>query len=88
MNALGTRLVGRRGGRSYRLGDPIEVRVEKVERAEGKVELSLATGGAPFTPSVRRGDEAPPRPQLPQTRLVPPSTCRQAVASALIRADA
>jgi len=48
MNALGTRLVGRRGGRSYRLGDPIEVRVEKVERAEGKVELSLATGGAPF----------------------------------------
>ena len=42
MNALGTRLVGRRGGRTYRLGDPIEVRVEKIERAEGKVELSLA----------------------------------------------
>ena len=42
LNPLGTRLVGRRGGRSYRLGDPIKVRVEKVERAEGKVELSLA----------------------------------------------
>ena len=42
VNALGTRLVGRRGGRSYRLGDQIEVRVEKVRRAEGKVELSLA----------------------------------------------
>ncbi|MGZ4382941.1 MAG: RNB domain-containing ribonuclease [Gaiellaceae bacterium] len=42
VNEVGTRLVGRRGGRSYRLGDPIEVRVEEVRRAEGKVELSLA----------------------------------------------
>jgi ribonuclease R len=42
LNLLGTALRGRRGGRSYRLGDPIEVRVEKIERAEGKVELSLA----------------------------------------------
>jgi len=42
LNPLGTRLVGRRGGRSYRLGDPIKVRVEKIERAEGKVELALA----------------------------------------------
>lgn len=44
LNPLGTRLVGRRGGRSYRLGDLIEVRVEEVRRAEGKVELSLADG--------------------------------------------
>jgi ribonuclease R len=44
INALGTSLVGRRGGRSYRLGDPIKVRVEKIERAEGKVELSLGDG--------------------------------------------
>jgi len=44
LNPLGTRLVGRRGGRSYRLGDPIEVRVEEIHRAEGKVELSLAGG--------------------------------------------
>jgi ribonuclease R len=42
LNPPGTRLVGRRSGGSYRLGDPIEVRVEKIERAEGKVELSLA----------------------------------------------
>jgi len=42
LSPLGTRLVGRRGGRSYRLGDPIEVRVGEIRRAEGKVELSLA----------------------------------------------
>jgi len=41
-NELGTALAGRRGGRTFRLGDPIRVRVERVERAEGKVELSPA----------------------------------------------
>ena len=41
INALGTALVGRRGG-SFRLGDPIDVRVEKIEKAEGKVELAPA----------------------------------------------
>jgi ribonuclease R len=40
-NDLGTALAGRRGRGTYRLGDPIEVRVERIERAEGKVELSL-----------------------------------------------
>jgi ribonuclease R len=44
LNSLGTRLVGRRGGRSYRLGDSMEVRVEEIRRAEGKVEVSLAHG--------------------------------------------
>jgi ribonuclease R len=39
-NDLGTALVARRGGRSYRLGDPISVRVERIEKHEGKVELS------------------------------------------------
>jgi ribonuclease R len=39
-NELGTALAGRRGGRTYRLGDAIEVLVERIERAEGKVELS------------------------------------------------
>jgi ribonuclease R len=43
LNALGTALVGRRGGRTYRLGDPIEVRVQEVRKAEGKVELAPAT---------------------------------------------
>jgi ribonuclease R len=42
LNELGTALVGRRGGGSYRLGDPIEVVVERIEKAEGKVELSPA----------------------------------------------
>jgi ribonuclease R len=40
LNELGTALVGRRGGGTYRLGDPIEVLVERIEKAEGKVELS------------------------------------------------
>ena len=43
-NALGTALVGRRGGGTFRLGDPIEVRVEDVRKTEGKVEVSLAGG--------------------------------------------
>jgi ribonuclease R len=39
LNELATALVGRRGGRTYRLGDPIEVRVADLHRSEGKVEL-------------------------------------------------
>jgi ribonuclease R len=42
LNPLGTALVGRRSRRTYRLGDPIEVQVESIERAEGKVELAPA----------------------------------------------
>jgi ribonuclease R len=42
LNALGTALRGRRGGGTFRLGDGISVRVEKLERSDGKVELSLA----------------------------------------------
>ncbi|HEX6664933.1 MAG TPA: RNB domain-containing ribonuclease [Gaiellaceae bacterium] len=42
LNELGTALVGRRGGGVFRLGDPISVLVEKIEKAEGKVELSHA----------------------------------------------
>jgi ribonuclease R len=41
-NELGTALAGRRGGTAYRLGDGIGVVVERIERAEGKVELSPA----------------------------------------------
>jgi ribonuclease R len=43
LNAVGTALRGRRGGGSFRLGDPIAVRVEAIRRNEGKVELSPAT---------------------------------------------
>ena len=42
LNPLATALVGRRGGRSHRLGDPIEVRVEGIERAAGRVEVAPA----------------------------------------------
>jgi ribonuclease R len=42
LNSLGTSLVGRRGGRRYRLGDPIEVRVQEIRRNEGKIELTPA----------------------------------------------
>jgi ribonuclease R len=42
LNELGTAMAGRRAGGTYRLGDSIEVLVEKIEKAEGKVELSQA----------------------------------------------
>jgi ribonuclease R len=40
LNEVGTALVGRRGGRRYRLGDELDVKVEDIRRAEGKVEVS------------------------------------------------
>jgi ribonuclease R len=45
LNELGTALIGRRGGRRYRLGDEIDVKVEDIRRAEGKVELSTPESG-------------------------------------------
>jgi ribonuclease R len=42
INALETALVGRRGGRTYRLGDPIDVVVQEIRKTEGKVELAPA----------------------------------------------
>jgi ribonuclease R len=44
LNTLGTALAGRRGGGVFRLGDPIDVRVKQIDRAEGRVEVSLANG--------------------------------------------
>jgi ribonuclease R len=44
LDALATRLVGRRTGTAFRLGDPIEVGVVSVNRPEGKVELAPAGG--------------------------------------------
>jgi ribonuclease R len=40
LNALGTALVGRRTKRTLRLGDPIEVRVEDIDRQQGKISVS------------------------------------------------
>ena len=42
LNPLGTALVGRRGGGTYRLGDRLRVRVADIRRHEGKVELEPA----------------------------------------------
>jgi ribonuclease R len=42
LNDLATAMSGRTTGRTYRLGDPIEVRVERIARNEGKVELAPA----------------------------------------------
>ncbi len=42
LDPLGTALVGRRTGRRVRLGDGIEVAVEKIDRAAGQVELAPA----------------------------------------------
>jgi ribonuclease R len=41
VNALQTALVGRTTGRHYRLGDPLDVRVEHVAQNDGKVEVAL-----------------------------------------------
>jgi ribonuclease R len=60
LNDLGTALVGRRGGRRYRLGDKIDVKVEDIRRSEGKIELSSPgsagsrAGGQRGRPSRRR----------------------------------
>jgi len=62
LNDLGTALVGRRGGRRYRLGDPIDVTVEDIRRSEGKVELSTPTSGESRA-GARRG-----RPSRRQSR--------------------
>ena len=42
LNAVTTALVARRGGRRYRLGDPIDVRVSDIDRPAGKIELAPA----------------------------------------------
>ena len=56
---LGTALAGRRGGGTFRLGDPIAIRVVKIERAEGKVELEPAP--VPLRDGKRRkGDRGEP----------------------------
>ena len=41
LNTLATALVGRRTKQTYRLGDALSVRVGRIDRIEGKVDLSL-----------------------------------------------
>jgi ribonuclease R len=58
LNATATAVTGRRTGRSYRLGDPIDVRVESIARHEGKVELAPAGQGS--RPPRKPQDRKPP----------------------------
>jgi len=55
LNDLGTALVGRRGGQRFRLGDEIDVRVEEIRRAEGKIELALNGASGAGRGGGRRG---------------------------------
>jgi ribonuclease R len=54
LTPLGTALTGRRGGGTFRLGDPISVKVVTIERAEGKIELEPA-------PAERQASRRPKR---------------------------
>jgi ribonuclease R len=56
VNRLGTALSGRTTGKTFRLGDPIEARVESIARNEGKVELAL--GGATSSPRSTRASRS------------------------------
>ena len=64
----GTALVGEASGTRYRLGDPVEVKVERVDRLTGKVDLApvLPAGDRPVTgpnrrPARRTTGSRPPR---------------------------
>ena len=46
LDPLAVALEGRRSGRRFRLGDPIEVLVADIRRSEGKVELALPAGNS------------------------------------------
>jgi ribonuclease R len=67
-----TALVGEATGTRYRLGDPIEVKVERVDRLSGKVDLAPAhpAAGRPATgagrrPARRTTGSRPPRRRVP-----------------------
>ena len=45
LDALGVALVGRRTGRAYRLGDGLAVRVDRIEKASGRISLELPPKG-------------------------------------------
>jgi ribonuclease R len=60
LNELGTALIGRRGGRRYRLGDEIEVTVADISKSEGKIEIATTESGAERG-GGRRGRSSRPR---------------------------
>ncbi len=54
ISPLGTALTGRRSKRTYRLGNPIEVRVAELRKNEGKVELTLGSESRSARPEKGR----------------------------------
>ncbi|AYC31223.1 ribonuclease R [Pseudomonas cavernae] len=64
------RLAGERSGRSFRLGDTVEVRVMRVDLDERKIDFELAPGelGQPGTRKRGPGDEAKGRGERPEKR--------------------
>ena len=70
MTEHGTALVGEVTGARYRLGDPVEVLVERVDRLSGKVDLAPAA--APATRPAGRGRRPGRRPAGREPRRRPP----------------
>jgi ribonuclease R len=55
LNETGTAMVGRQGREVFRLGDPIEVKVAEIRKAEGKIEVAPAVSGAASASRARAG---------------------------------
>src|SRR5262249_17945824 len=55
---VGMRLVGRKSGRAFALGDPLRVRIENVSVARRRIDLALASAGV----REAAGLDAAPRP--------------------------
>lgn len=51
-------LRGKKSGMAFRIGDPVRVRVDAVNRSTKRIEFSLESGGRKFGPGVRQGKES------------------------------
>lgn len=67
-DAVGQRLIGESGGRTYRLGDAVEVRVEAVHMDERKIDFALISSqrqprgvGKTARDKAKRDGKAPPK---------------------------
>lgn len=67
-DAVGQRLIGESGGRTYRLGDEVEVRVEAVHMDERKIDFALISSqrqprgaGKTAREKAKRDGKAPPK---------------------------
>jgi ribonuclease R len=55
LDEAGHRLVGRRTGRAFRLGDPVKVQVVRADTSTGRVDLRIVGGGKPPRRGKRSG---------------------------------